>query len=78
MKHTQALQAYEAQVSSLVHGMSQLEEKLHNAQENRASLLADLASVKELCVKLDSGKELIARQLTTKNMELERVRPVGW
>lgn len=74
MKHVQALQAYEAQVSSLVRGMSRLEEELHKAQEEKAALLSDLASVRELCVKLDSGKELTARQLTSKSMDLERVR----
>lgn len=72
-QHTQALQAYEAQVSSLVRGMSRLEEELHKAQEEKAAVLSDLASVRELCVKLDSGKELTARQLTSKSMDLERV-----
>ena len=73
----QALQAYEAQVSSLVRGMSRLEEELHKAQEEKANLLSDLASVRELCVKLDSGKELAARQLTSKSMDLERVKPAA-
>lgn len=73
-KHVQALQAYEAQVSSLVRGMSRLEEELHGAQEEKAALLSDVASVRELCVKLDSGKELTARQLTSRSMDLERVR----
>lgn len=72
----QALQAYEAQVSSLVRGMSRLEEELQKAQEEKASLLSDLASVRDLCVKLDTGKELTAHQLTSKSMDLERVRPV--
>lgn len=54
--------------------MSRLEEALHKAQEDKTSLLEDLASVRELCVKLDSGKELTARQLTTKSMDAERVR----
>ncbi|XP_028259156.1 centrosomal protein of 135 kDa isoform X2 [Parambassis ranga] len=72
-QHMQALQAYEAQVSSLVRGMSRLEEELHKAQEENASLLSDLASVRELCVKLDTGKELAAHQLTSKSMDLERV-----
>ncbi|XP_040896795.1 centrosomal protein of 135 kDa isoform X2 [Toxotes jaculatrix] len=69
----QALQAYEAQVSSLVRGMSRLEEELHKAKEEKAALLSDLASVRELCVKLDSGKDLTSRQLTSKSMDLERV-----
>ncbi|KAG7458398.1 hypothetical protein JOB18_016435 [Solea senegalensis] len=72
-QHTQAIQAYEGQVSSLVRGMSKLEEELNQAQEEKAGLLSDLASVRELCVKLDSDKELIARQLTSKSMDLERV-----
>ncbi|KAM7388577.1 hypothetical protein PAMP_024744 [Pampus punctatissimus] len=72
-QHMQALQAYEAKVSSLVRGMSQQEEELHKAQEEKANLLSDLASVRELCIKLDSGKELAARQLTSKSMDLERV-----
>lgn len=76
-QHTQALQAYEAQVSSLVRGMSRLEEELLSAQEEKAALLSDLASVRELCVKLDSGKELTARQLTSRSMDLERVRPAA-
>ncbi|CAK6956095.1 LOW QUALITY PROTEIN: centrosomal protein of 135 kDa [Scomber scombrus] len=72
-QHMQAMQAYEAQVSALARGMSRLEEELRNTQEEKASLLSDLASVRELCVKVDSGKELIARQLTSKSMDLERV-----
>ncbi|KAM3619121.1 uncharacterized protein V6R79_003302 [Siganus canaliculatus] len=72
-QHAQALQAYEAQVSSLVRGMSRLEEEIHQTQEEKAALLSDLASVRELCVKLDSGKELAARQLTSRSMDLERV-----
>ncbi|XP_041790980.1 centrosomal protein of 135 kDa isoform X2 [Chelmon rostratus] len=72
-QHMQAVQAYEAQVSSLARGMSRLEEELHKAQEEKAALLSDLASVRELCVKLDSGKELAARQLTSRSMDLERV-----
>lgn len=74
LKHIQALQAYEGQLSSLARAMSRLEEALHKAQEDKTSLLEDLASVRELCVKLDSGKELTARQLTTKSMDAERVR----
>ncbi|KAM9849282.1 centrosomal protein of 135 kDa [Aulostomus maculatus] len=69
----QALKAYEAQVSSLVRELSKTEVELGKAGEEKAALLADLASVRELCVKLDSGKELMARQLTAKSMDLERV-----
>ncbi|RXN24285.1 centrosomal protein of 135 kDa [Labeo rohita] len=72
-EHLNALQAYEAQVSSLARAMSRLEEEGQAARAEKASVLADLASVRELCVKLDSSKELTIRQLTAKSMELERV-----
>ncbi|RXN26604.1 centrosomal protein of 135 kDa [Labeo rohita] len=72
-EHLNALQAYEAQVSSLARAMSRLEEEVQAARAEKASVLADLASVRELCVKLDSSKELTIRQLTAKSMELERV-----
>uniref|UniRef100_A0A8C1L6K7 Centrosomal protein 135 n=1 Tax=Cyprinus carpio TaxID=7962 RepID=A0A8C1L6K7_CYPCA len=72
-EHLNALQAYEAQVSSLARAMSRLEEEVQAARAEKASVLADLVSVRELCVKLDSSKELTTRQLTAKSMELERV-----
>ncbi|KAG1964387.1 testis-specific protein [Pimephales promelas] len=73
-EHLNAVQAYEAQVSSLARAMSRLEEEVQAARAEKDSVLADLASVRELCVKLDSSKELTIRQLTAKSMELERVR----
>lgn len=65
---------YETQVSSLMRAMSLLEDELQAVRTEKVSVLADLASVRELCVKLDSSKELTTRQLTAKSMELERVR----
>lgn len=73
-----ALQAYEAQVSSLVRATSRLEDELQSARAEKASVLADLASVRELCVKLDSSKELTTRQLAAKSMELERVSVIWY
>ncbi|XP_057209776.1 centrosomal protein of 135 kDa isoform X2 [Triplophysa rosa] len=72
-EHLNAMQAYEAQVSSLARAMSHLEEEVQTAQTEKASVLEDLASIRELCVKLDSSKEVTVRQLTAKSMELERV-----
>uniref|UniRef100_A0A4W4GW01 Centrosomal protein of 135 kDa n=1 Tax=Electrophorus electricus TaxID=8005 RepID=A0A4W4GW01_ELEEL len=72
-EHMNAVQAYEAQVSALARAMSRLEEELRSARAEKTSVLADLASVRELCVKLDSSKEMTTRQLTAKSMELERV-----
>ncbi|KAM9797567.1 centrosomal protein of 135 kDa isoform 1-T1 [Syngnathus typhle] len=72
-QYVQALEAYESKVSTLAQTMARLEEELHKAQEEKAGLTSDLASVRELCVKLDADKELTAQSLTSKSMELERV-----
>lgn len=57
--------------------MSRLEEDLKRENQDKASVLADLASVRELCVKLEASKELLARQLTSKSMDYERVSSKG-
>nr|XP_015200922.1 PREDICTED: centrosomal protein of 135 kDa [Lepisosteus oculatus] len=71
-EHMSAQQAYEAQITTLAKTMSRLEDEVRAAHEERSSALADLASVRELCVKLDSSKEMMSRQLTSKSMEYER------
>uniref|UniRef100_A0A674IUN6 Centrosomal protein 135 n=1 Tax=Terrapene triunguis TaxID=2587831 RepID=A0A674IUN6_9SAUR len=72
-EHINAHQAYESQLSSITKNMSRLEEDLKYEQEEKSSVLADLASMRELCMKLESSKELFSRQLTSKNMDYERV-----
>lgn len=57
--------------------MSRLEEDLKRENQDKASVLADLTSVRELCVKLEASKELVARQLTSKSMDYERVSRKG-
>ncbi|XP_039555031.1 centrosomal protein of 135 kDa isoform X1 [Passer montanus] len=71
--HIVAHQVYESQLSSITKNMSRLEEDLKRENQDKASVLADLASVRELCVKLEASKELLARQLTSKSMDYERV-----
>ncbi|KAM9236683.1 centrosomal protein of 135 kDa [Leptosomus discolor] len=71
--HIVAHQAYESQISSITKNMSKLEEDVKRENQDKSSLLADLASVRELCVKLESNKELLSRQLTSKSMDYERV-----
>nr|XP_061790681.1 centrosomal protein of 135 kDa-like [Nerophis lumbriciformis] len=68
----QDLQTYKAQAATLAHGMSQLEAELRVLQEEKVVLLAELATVRDVCVKLDSDKEIAAQQLLQKSMELER------
>lgn len=57
--------------------MSKLEEDIKRENQDKSSVLADLASVRELCVKLESNKELLSRQLTSKSMDYERVSSKG-
>ncbi|XP_030047266.1 centrosomal protein of 135 kDa [Microcaecilia unicolor] len=72
-EHINAHQAYELQISSMAKTMSRLEEELKHEQNQKASVLSELSSVRDLCVKLDSNKELFSRQLTSKSMEYERI-----
>ncbi|KFO11728.1 Centrosomal protein of 135 kDa, partial [Balearica regulorum gibbericeps] len=71
--HIVAHQAYESQISSITKNMSKLEEDIKRENQDKSSVLADLASVRELCVKLEANKELLSRQLTSKSMDYERV-----
>ncbi|NWI96599.1 CP135 protein, partial [Pitta sordida] len=71
--HIVAHQVYESQISCITKNMSKLEEDLKHENQDKASVLADLASVRELCVKLESSKEHLSRQLTSKSMDYERV-----
>ncbi|KFQ49339.1 Centrosomal protein of 135 kDa, partial [Pelecanus crispus] len=71
--HIVAHQAYESQISAITKNMSKMEEDIKRENQDKSSLLADLASVRELCVKLESNKELLSRQLTSKSMDYERV-----
>ncbi|CAH2300228.1 Hypothetical predicted protein [Pelobates cultripes] len=72
-EHMNAHQAYESQISSMAKSMSRLEDKLKHEQNEKDTILSDLSSVRELCVKLDSNKEHLSRQLTGRNMEYERL-----
>ena len=54
--------------------VSRLEEELRQQEEEKAAVLNDLSSLRELCIKLDSGKDIMTQQLNSKSLELERVR----
>lgn len=50
-----------------------MEGELQNIHQERVSILANLVSTQELCIKLDAGKELLSQQLTSTSEKVERV-----
>lgn len=73
-QHISAHHAYESQISSMAKAMSRLEEELRLREDEKAAVLGDLSSLRELCIKLDSGKDVTTQQLNSKSLEYERVR----
>lgn len=71
-EHINAHHAYESQISSMAKAMARLEEELRHIENEKATVLSDLSSLRELCIKLDSGKDLMTQQLNSKSLELER------
>ncbi|XP_036271651.1 centrosomal protein of 135 kDa isoform X3 [Pipistrellus kuhlii] len=72
-EHINAHHAYESQISSMAKAMSRLEEELRHQEDEKATAFSDLSSLRELCIKLDSGKDVMTQQLNAKNLEFERV-----
>ncbi|MBZ3883836.1 Centrosomal protein of 135 kDa [Sciurus carolinensis] len=71
-EHVNAHHAYESQISSMAKAMARLEDELRHQENDKAAVLNDLSSVRELCIKLDSGKDVMTQQLNSKSLELER------
>ncbi|XP_026958678.1 centrosomal protein of 135 kDa isoform X3 [Sagmatias obliquidens] len=72
-EHINAHHAYESQISSMAKAMSRLEEELRHQEDEKAAVLNDVSSLRDLCIKLDSGKDIMTQQLNSKNLEFERV-----
>ena len=51
-----------------------MEGELQNVHWERLSILANLTSAQELCIKLDAVKKRLNRQLTSTAEKVERVR----
>lgn len=54
--------------------ISRLEEELRHQEDEKAVVFSDMSSLRELCIKLDSGKDIMTQQLNSKNLEFEKVR----
>ncbi|XP_066435154.1 testis-specific gene 10 protein isoform X3 [Eleutherodactylus coqui] len=67
-------QSYKSQINTLTKSVARMEEELREARSEKSLALSDLASTRELCVKLDSGKEMLNRQLCAKTQDVEMLQ----
>ncbi|XP_075056249.1 testis-specific gene 10 protein [Mixophyes fleayi] len=67
-------QSYKSHISCLTHSIARMEEEMRQVTAEKSSALSDLSSTRELCVKLDSGKDMINRQLCAKTQDVQKLQ----
>ncbi|MFT7799873.1 testis-specific gene 10 protein isoform X1 [Arapaima gigas] len=63
-----------SQLSQLNHSLLKAEEELRQAQSEHAAVQGELEKTRQLCVKLDSSKELVLQELDSTRSEVELLR----
>ena len=66
-------QAYETQISTVTKSISELEAILQQSVFEKSNLMRDLQAVRDLSARLESSRDAVQRQLSTKNLEQEQV-----
>ncbi|NXE73639.1 TSG10 protein, partial [Cochlearius cochlearius] len=66
--------AYKSQISALSKSLVKMEGELQNMYQERVSMLANLTSTQELCIKLDAVEERLNQQLTYTAEKVERLQ----
>ncbi|KAG7197911.1 hypothetical protein KM043_016151 [Ampulex compressa] len=61
------IRGYETQISELTQNVASMETQLRQQEEQRQRAEADLKAVRDLCVKLDQQKDVLAQQLGDKD-----------
>ena len=72
-QHLNTERAYEHQVSDLTKSLASVEAEVRRLENERHNLLHDVTAVRELCNRLEAGKEQLARQLTATSLDCEKV-----
>ncbi|RDD46752.1 Centrosomal protein of 135 kDa [Trichoplax sp. H2] len=73
-RHKLAQQSYEMQLSSMAQSLSNMEEQLRVAQEEKESLLKDVSTIRELYLKLEDQNEDLGRRLMSQSMDNEQLQ----